>query len=39
MLDLNYEEALALIYPHHTSDSIKTFNEEVLSSVENGEDV
>jgi Leucine-rich repeat (LRR) protein len=38
-LDLNYEEALALVYPHHTKNSLVTFNEEVLSSVEHGLDV
>ena len=39
VLNLNYLEALALVYPHHTEGSISTFNEEVLSSVEHGLDV
>jgi Leucine-rich repeat (LRR) protein len=39
VVDVNYEEALALVYPHHTDGSIITFNEEVLSSVEHDEDV
>ena len=39
VLKLNYEEALALVYPHHTVGSIAAFNQEVLSSVEHGKDV
>jgi hypothetical protein len=39
VLNLNYEEALTLVYPHHTDGSIPTFNEEILNSVERGSDV
>ena len=38
-LNLNYEEALSLVYPHHTSDSISAFNQEVINSVEHDADV